>query len=261
MKTKLALRRLASDFRFRHVAPSRAVPSAAERDVARLWTATLARCPSAYDGRILSVVAVGGSGLTACTASYRYFAAQRARPDLFEALRIRPLAVTGLVRVGSAFLFGRRSRLVAQERGAIELAPSGGVQPACVASDGSIDVGAQLVRELGEEAGLRARAGDVPRILALVDDADEHVVDIVCGLDLRCTEADLLSAYARAASDEYSQLFLVEPGEMAGTGGWWSGRLGAVTAAVVGSRLWPSVCASAPRTGSDASALLAGCAG
>lgn len=247
MNHSVALRRIGSDFRFRHVARPSDVPSSAESDVARIWQATVADSPAAHDGSILSVIAIGPRQLTACTVRYRYFAAQRAQPSLFETLRIRPLAVTGLIRVGDAFLFGRRSHGVAQERGAIELVPAGGVQPAAVTADGAIDIGAQCVAELAEEAGLRPPAGERPRPLALVDDRREHVVDIVCGLDLCCTESDLLSAYARAASDEYSEIFLIEPAALAADGEAWRRRMGAVTGAVVASSLWPAAAAPVAR--------------
>jgi hypothetical protein len=205
-------RRLAPGFRFRHVAAGHDTTPALEREVAGLWRE--AGVPGAVDDLILSVVAIGEAELTARTVHYRYFAAQRARPGLFPRLNIRPLAVSGVVSIGGAFLFGERGPEVAQDPGAIELVPSGGVGPSKIRPDGTIDVAGQLLAELVEETGFEPPGPPQPTIVGLIEDPLDRVVDIVCSFALGCTFAELREAHARRGGDEYSRLFLVESGSL-----------------------------------------------
>jgi hypothetical protein len=121
-----------------------------------------------HDGEILAVVGLESRRLIAARTHYRFLAACRRFPDLFVATPIRPMAVTGVITVRGQFLFGRRANSVAQEAGAMELVPSGGVEASRVGDDGFIDVCAQLIAELAEETGWAAAGGEACRIIGLV---------------------------------------------------------------------------------------------
>lgn len=207
-------------------------------EVTRLWRRRKRAFPDATDGLILSVEAIDKNELTARTVHYRHFCAQQAEPSLYAALKIRPLAVSGIVSIGSAYLFGRRG-MVMQAPGTIEFVPSGGVEPAVIGTDGSIDVRAQLLIELAQETGLAQPSGSYPQILGLIEDPRDQVVDVVCGLALDCPPHALFEAHARQGTGEYSELFLVEADQLPAARASWGAEVCPTTDAILASSLCP----------------------
>lgn len=183
-----------------------------------------------FDGEIVSVSDIGPGRLLAATARYGHFLAERETAGVPRA--VRPLAVTGVSCVEGKYVFGRRAANVLQEAGALEFLPSGGIDAARIGADGAIDYIGQLLAELEEECGVATDAVRATRLIGLVEDEDEGVIDIVCTIDLACTSEEMRAAHSQRASDEYVELVFADPGEIAN---WqdWPGRVGRATAAVL----------------------------
>src|ERR1700733_13935178 len=76
------------------VTPSVSVQS----EVEQLWQAEQQRSGKPLtNGRILSAVEISPQRILGRVAEYRHLIAQRARPELFDVLRVRPVAVSGVL--------------------------------------------------------------------------------------------------------------------------------------------------------------------
>lgn len=168
-----------------------------------------------FDGQLFSVDHVSESQIIGRFVPYRSLIAQRVDPSLFEALRVRPLAVSGLLRCASGIVFGLRGDGLTQDGSMWELAPSGGVDGDSVNGDGDVDLIRQIGVELSEELGLSMSQMTDMHPFCLIEDTDSHVFDV--GLEL-CTdldEDDVRAAYENKASDEYEALNFVREDEVA----------------------------------------------
>lgn len=168
-----------------------------------------------FDGKLFSVDHVSENQITGRFVPYRSLIAQRVDPSLFEALKVRPLAVSGLLRCASGIVFGLRGDGLTQDGGLWELAPSGGVDGDSINGDGYVDLTRQIGVELSEELGLSLSQVTNVKPFCLIEDTDSHVFDV--GLEL-CTdlgETDVRAAYENKASDEYEALNFVREDEVA----------------------------------------------
>lgn len=198
-------------------APSRAVLARVDE----LWREQVAARGSAlHDGRLFSVSARSPRELRGWFAEYRWWVAQRCDPSLRDALGVRPLGVTGLLRAGDATLFGLRSARVLQNPGCWELAPSGGVEPSARAADGALSLVAQLIAEAREELGLAPESVERAAPFALVVDPGSGVLDAFVDVALAPRERERL--LERAGGDDYAQLRWVRGAELAD----WIAQLG-----------------------------------
>lgn len=198
-------------YRFEHDRGMLALPPGLEPAARR----TLA-VGNRHDGEIITVKTIGPEALVATSARYAHFLAER---ETGGERAVRPLAVIGLTRVAGKWLFGHRCRDVLQDSGALELAPSGGMEAGRIGASGTIDYAAQLLAELEEECGIIPGPARVSAI-GLIDDAAEAVVDIACLLELDCTEAELRTAHRENGSGEYDSLFLASSEEVANWRDW-----------------------------------------
>ncbi len=204
-----------------------ALPAAVEREVERLWQAEQqSRGKPLFDGPIVSVVAISPEQVDARLASYRHLVAQRALPGLFEVLRIRPLAVSGVLACPEGLVVGKRAAMVTQDAGAWELVPSGGIDPGVALSGEVVNPVAQLLAELYEEVGIAASSvyGTAP--FCLVEDQESHVLDIGIALSTTLAIAQIVELHGHCGSAEYEEVRAVSP-QQAGAGG-----LAAVSAAI-----------------------------
>jgi len=200
-------------------APSRAVLARVDE----LWREQAAARGSAlHDGKLFSVSAGSARELRGWFAEYRWWVAQRCDPSLREALGVRPLGVTGLVRAGDATLFGLRSARVLQNPGCWELAPSGGVEPSARGADGALSLVAQVIAEAGEELGLAPASVARAAPFALIVDPRSGVLDAFVELELRMRASELAQLVSRAPREEYEQLACISDREL----GAWLERIG-----------------------------------
>ncbi|MGH7126584.1 MAG: hypothetical protein ACREFI_19560 [Stellaceae bacterium] len=184
-------------------------PALDRRVEALWWQEQTKRATPLFNGELLSVVALTPSRVEACVAEYRCFVAQRRDPTLFTQLRLRPLAVSGLLRCRDGVVFGRRAATSTQDAGRWELVPSGGVDRRAVRPDGSLDVIGQLADELHEETGCTPDAVISAEPFLLVEDTTSGVVDIGIDLALDLDAAAVLAAYRADATAEYDALRIV----------------------------------------------------
>ena len=189
--------------RIESLGPAPALAADLESEVERLWQAEQrSRGKPLFNGHILSATEVGPARIAGRRVEYRCLVAQRARPELFEALGVRPVAVSGILRCPDGVVFGRRARSSAQDPGLWELVPSGGVDMAGIAEAGLIDIRNQMLTELNEEVGLSAGQVTVSAPFCLIEDHESKVLDIGLALTAPALTADIHYASSEREYDE-----------------------------------------------------------
>ena len=185
--------------------PPPPISARAEEALERIWRRDLADPDRLlFNGTLFSVAAIEKGRIAGHFIEYRRYHAQRREPGLFPELRVRPLAVTGLLEIAEGIVFGCRGTAVAQESGAWELAPAGGIDRDAVI-DGKIDPATQIVLELHEELGIESR--QLTRIdpFCVLEDTESHVIDFGIALAADRKATDL------RPSPEYSKVKAVPP--------------------------------------------------
>ena len=178
--------------------------------VERLWLQARARLGERlFNGRVFCAEEIGPDLITGHWTEYRRLIAQFERPELFERLRLRSLAVNGLVIGPDGVVFGRRPERAIYQAGLWQLAPAGSVDPGATAPDGSIDVIRQGAAELREELGISFDAIDDAEPFALVEHAVSHVCDLGIVMRTSLRAADILAAHRHDNDGEYGVLRIV----------------------------------------------------
>jgi hypothetical protein len=210
------------------------LPASLEAEVAVLWERERAKRPDGlFDGRIFSVAALARERISGCFVPYRRLIAQRARPGLFAGLRIRPLAVSGLLAGADGVVFGRRAVGVTDDAGRWELVPSGGITPDCVDGAGAVDLRRQILAELAEEVGLDSADVAVSAPFGAFEDGDSHVVDIALELATPLPGDRIRASHARRGGPEYSEVAVVANSAIPGFVAAHEGQLAAVSRALL----------------------------
>jgi len=186
-----------------------ALPSALEAEVTAIWNPERARRYGLVDGRIFSVERFSAARIEGRYIPYRCLVAQRADPTLFTDLRVRPLAVSGVLTCKGGIVFGRRAADVADDPGRWELVPSGGVSPDSVGSGSRIDLGRQIRVELDEEVGLKSADVSSLKVICAVEDDKTHVIDVGIAIVSPLISAEVLARHERNVSREYAELAVV----------------------------------------------------
>jgi 8-oxo-dGTP pyrophosphatase MutT (NUDIX family) len=177
--------------------------------VDRIWTHEMAaRGAGLFDGPIFSLAGQAPDRLVLQPATYRRLIASRRDPALARRIGLRPLGVTGLLLCPDGVVLGRRGAKVHVEPGRWEPAPAGALD--------ELDWGAVVRRELREELGLEPEAVSPPSAVALVEDHESGVCDILCRLRTDLAAADIRAAWRRIGTDEYDELAVVAPGALPG---------------------------------------------
>jgi hypothetical protein len=192
------------------------LPTALNAEVDQLWQAEQTRRGKAlFNGKIFSAVEITPDTILGRIVEYRHLIAQRAKPELFEALNVRPVAVSGLFECANGVVFGRRSGTMTQDAGLWELCPSGGLDTSKTAAGGKMDYCAQILAELHEEIGISPDDVTEIRPFCLVDDLDSHVLDIGIALTSRLSADEVIAIHRAAATKEYDELLIVSHDEVA----------------------------------------------
>ncbi len=166
----------------------------------QVWARLRARDPELHDGMICTFESASPTEIVVGSASYREYAAQRADPSLETELRVVAVGVSGVARIATGVIVGRRAG-VSHYRGAWELVPSGHLP----ADEGPADPREQLTNELAEETGIASRHIIETRLLALVPDPTTNTVDICARMDLDMSPVDLANALLVAPRTEYDE--------------------------------------------------------
>jgi hypothetical protein len=165
-----------------------------------------ARGGALFDGRLFSVSHASEREIRGWFSDYRWWVAQRCDASLRDALRVRPLGVTGLVRAGDATLFGRRAERVLMNPGGWELAPSGGVEPSARDASGDLSLVAQLLSEAREELGLDTSRAERAAPFALIEDEGTGVLDAFVSVELTLGALGRAPLLERAGGADYAEL-------------------------------------------------------
>lgn len=201
---------LAPDFALVELPPDAPLSEAAEARIGEIWAEeTRRRGTALFNGRIYSLVERAPDRLAVRAMEYRHLVAWRRAPGLAaQGLVLRPLGVTGLLQTPDGIVFGRRALHLAADAGLWETAPSGGLD--------RLDPAGLLLEELREELGLEPGSASPPYAFALVEDATSGVLDIAFRIETTLGGSAVLAAHCAAGSDEYSELAIVAPRDLAG---------------------------------------------
>jgi len=181
-----------------------------ETRVQSLWEfESKRRAGSLFNGRFFSIDEISQDSITGVFVEYRWFIAQQRQPDLFERLRIRPLAVSGMVESTDGLIFGRRGNELTTDAGKWELAPSGGLDSDSCLPDHTVDYMRQFFSELSEEVGIEPDQITATSPLTLIEDEMTHVFDLAVAARTHLRTKEIHDAFLRMQR-EYSEIKLVE---------------------------------------------------
>jgi len=169
---------------------------AAEIDA--IWAEASRLRPHLFDGPAVSLAGIEDGRLTLVRSSYRHLFASRHDPAIAARLKLRPLAVTGILSCPQGLVFGLRGAEVTEGSGTWELVPSGGVTVP--------DLEAQILEELEEEIGLVHSQVTVLPPAALMESKDGGAVDVVMPLVTALTAEEIAALHRKKASREYAEL-------------------------------------------------------
>lgn len=177
------------------------LPAELDRIISHLWQEARRERPALFNGRVFSVDRITPARLIGHWTEYRRVLAQLRRPELFGELRLRPLAVNGLVECDDALLLGRRQADAVYLPSRWQAAPAGSVE----SRDGNetIDLAAQLVAELEEELGIGSSHIAAARPVLAVEHVGSHVVDVGFLLRVALPFASVEVAAAATGNREY----------------------------------------------------------
>jgi hypothetical protein len=186
-----------------------------------LWRAAARRVSDGgagtlFNGHVFSADRITATEIIGHITEFRRIVAQMEQPALFGALRLRPLAVCGVLRCADGVPFGRRHPAAIYQPRMWQLPPAGSVDPGAVAADGSVDLAAQVLAELTEELGVEPDQVGPPRPLCVVEHPGSRVSDVGISLVTGLTGAEVLHAHRAHANAEYRTLTIVPFAELAG---------------------------------------------
>jgi 8-oxo-dGTP pyrophosphatase MutT (NUDIX family) len=163
-----------------------------------------------FNGAMFSVQEFSEGEIIGCMTEYRLFLAQRRDPALYEALKIRPLAVTGVLACRDGLVLGQRSSRTEMDANLWELVPSGSVDAQSLDDDGQPSLLRCLLNELREETGILASnvLGE-PSAIAAADDSASHVVDIGLGMRIDLSAGQVIETFAALKNREYASLEVI----------------------------------------------------
>lgn len=171
------------------------------------WEREKAECPALYNGKIFSIESIEGSSVTGFMGDYAWHLAQLRDPSLHSELRMRSLAVSGLVVAKGHVIFGRRKLSLAVEGGLWETAPSGTLHDLREA-DGSLSWRKVFLEELREELHI-APPPMMPRVFALVEDTETNVWEMGVAIELDMDHRSVLASWVASPNPEHSELAAV----------------------------------------------------
>lgn len=187
-----------------------------------------------FNGKLFSIHQSGPQGIVGWMAEYRHFLAQQRDESLQPLLRIRPLAVSGILMCRDGLVFGRRTGHAGMDANLWELVPSGSIDDAAVDRDHRVNVERCLLSELEEETGIPSSEIASPaRAVALVEDPRSHVTDIGMLLSLDWSATQVLHRFATLENHEYTALEVVAVSVLSEFRSQHAGSLSEVSAALL----------------------------
>ena len=212
---------VAADIAVRIVREMPMLSASLDQEVERRWREACERVAAGgagrlFNGRVFSADSITPHLVTGHLTEYRRSVAQMERPELFEELGIRSLAVCGVLRCADGVAMGRRHRGAVYQAGMWQLPPAGSVDAGAVNADGVVDLRRQLLGELQEELGLAAEAVEGPQPLCIVEHPGSHVSDFGLELVTKLGAEAVLAAYRTHGNGEYEQVLVIPLAELPG---------------------------------------------
>jgi hypothetical protein len=169
-----------------------------------------------FNGKILSAMQISSTEIKAVITEYKYYLAKKSNPMLFSRLKIKPIAVSGLLECRDGFVFGKRSINTIQDAGNWELVPSGSIDCSNVKPGMHVDFKSQLLVELKEEVGIDSNSIKNMKTFCYVLDEDSFVLDI--GISLYCDlyASWIKKSYSNLKVQEYEQLAFIKRDKIPG---------------------------------------------
>lgn len=203
-----------ADLRARVTAPMPLLPPGLDATVEHLWQAAIRRVAEGgagrlFNGQVFSADRITPHEITGHMTEFRRIVAQMDDPMLGAMLRLRPLAVCGVLRCADGIVIGRRPTGAVYQAGLWQLPPAGSVDRHALRDDGTLDLMGQILTELTEELGLTA--DQVGRLYPLV--AVEHpgsrVTDLGIVLETTLSADAVREAHRAKANTEYDPLMII----------------------------------------------------
>lgn len=173
-----------------------------------LWEQELALRPRLFNGRIFSLDRIEGNTAHGFMCEYAWHVAQLREPELSGQLRVRSLAVSGLVVAGGHVIFGLRRQDLAVEPGLWELVPCGTVDDGPRDPDGSISWRGVFLQELREELGLEVPPA-APRPFALIEDTATRIWELGVAVEAKVDHRDVLASFVSNPAPEHTEMAAV----------------------------------------------------
>lgn len=204
----------------RVVRPMPALSRELDAEVERLWQSAASRVArggagTLFNGQVFSADSITPHLIAGHLTEFRRIVAQMEQPALFKTMRLRPLAVCGVVYCADGVVFARRHTSAVYQPGMWQLPPAGSVDGHAVDAYGTVALNRQLLDELREELGLAAVDVDEPRPLCIVEHSGSHVSDFGMALRCRLDEAAILAAHAERGNQEYQTVRVVPRDQLA----------------------------------------------
>ena len=187
------------------------IPLATEAKVASAWAEALLASPRLFNGTVFSADTITAGRIEGHWTEYRRVLAQMRNPDLFEALRIRALAVNGLLECADGLVLGRREPGSIYQPGTWQSPPAGSVERRTESSlqGTEVDLSEQVLAECEEELGISARDVVVRCPVAAIEHPESHIVDVGILLQTHLSFAEIEVAWAASGNREYDRLSLL----------------------------------------------------
>ena len=181
-----------------------------EAEIDAIWRMEQSRLGTVlFNGRVFSGDVITPELVTGHWTEYRRIVAQLRRPELYEHIRIRPLAVGGVIQSPDGFIFGRRQPKAVYQAGEWQLPPAGSVDHGAARAEGAVDVVFQFLVELAEELGLGEDDVHNPTPLCIVEHAGSHVLDLGIAATTPLSAAAIRAKHQAGGNAEYDPLAFI----------------------------------------------------
>ena len=201
---------LAPNLELRITGDMPALPPDLDAAVETHWQRALTGC-NLFNGRVFCAETITPGLLAGHWTEYRRIVAQMADPSLFPALRVRSVAVCGVLCCPAGIVVGRRQASSIYQAGLWQLPPAGSVDIGAATPTGASWRHA-LLAELREELGLTEADTTALTPICLVQHPT-GVLDLGFRIDTPLTPAEIHTRHQTAGDGEYDQLrILPQPG-------------------------------------------------
>ena len=157
-----------------------------------------------FNGRVFCADGVSSAVLQGHWTEYRRIVAQMAEPALFETLRIRSVAVCGVLCCPDGIVVGRREGGSVYQPGLWQLPPAGSIDHGA-AIPGGADWRHAILAELQEELGMPPDAAAALRPFRLVQHPT-GVLDMGIRIDTPMSATEIMARHRTLGDGEYDRL-------------------------------------------------------